>query len=109
MDYLCFVCCVSERERERERESEGERERESGYDDEIGHERLLVMFMPFPIIPSSFPGISLSLPLSLSSTHFFLWLPCVIDTQNHKRLIICFSGTVCGLWRALHFKSFYFY
>ena len=30
-------------------------------------------------------------------------------TQNHKRLIMCFSGMVCGLWRDLHLNSFYFY
>ena len=44
-----------------------------------------------------------------STTHFFLLLPCAKDTQNHKRLIMCFSDTVCGVWRALHLKSFYSY
>ena len=71
--YLCFVCCISERERG-EREEEGER---SGYDDEIGHGRLLVMSMPFPIIPSSFPGLSLSLSLSLFCSLLF-----VVDKRN---------------------------
>ena len=55
-------------------------------------------------------SLCLSYPDPLTSTtHFFLWSPCITDTQNYKRLIMCFSDTVCGLWRELLLKGFYFY
>ena len=55
-------------------------------------------------------SLCLSYPDPLTSTtHFFLWSPCITDTQNHIRLIMCFSGTVFGFRHDLHLKKFYFY
>ena len=88
---------ISERERERERE--GERERESMGASEV---HALSHHPSLNSLCRSYPD-----PLT-STTHFFLWLPCITDTQNHKHFQ-CDSGTVCGLWRDLHLKSFYFY
>ena len=104
MDYSCFFCCILEREREiRVRRWERTWVSRSEVHALIHHQTLISLCVSYPDPPTS-------------TTHFFLWLPCAKDINNHKRLIMCFRYSLWSLtcftlekFLFLLVVSFYFY